>query len=173
MGLFLIFAATAYWGFQIVRFERLNDQVGRALDASPDAADSLLESVAAWKDTPGVAARARSTVLDIVVNHPTSVAAVAHALFDVVEVSPTSSGAWQAFAEMRSGRGDDMGIVLAAFRMSALTGSHEGKIMKRRALFGLTHWAELPERDRNTVVRDLWRRRGWPITGGPRTTVSL
>ena len=155
LGLFLIFAGTVYWGVQIVRFERLNNQVGRALDTSSEAADSLLESVAAWKETPGVASRARSSVLDIVLNHPTSVAAVAHALFDVVEASPTSSGAWQALAEIESVRGDDMDHVLDAFRMSALTGSHEGSVMKQRALFGLKHWTELPERDRDTVVRDL------------------
>jgi hypothetical protein len=156
LGLFLIFAATAYWGFQIVRFERLNYEVGSALDTSPEAADSLLESVAAWKGTtPGVASRARGTVLDIVLNHPTSVAAVAHALFDVVEASPTSSGAWQALAEIESVRGDDFDHVLDAFRMSALTGSHEGSVMKQRALFGLKHWTELPERDRDTVVRDI------------------
>jgi hypothetical protein len=155
VGLFLIFAGTAYWGAQIVRFERLNNQVGRALDTSPEAADSLLESVAAWKDTPGVAARSRGTALEIVLKHPTSVAAVAHALADLVEASPTSSGAWQALAEIESVRGDDMDHVLDAFRMSALTGSHEGSVMKQRALFGLQHWTELPGRDRDTVVRDL------------------
>jgi hypothetical protein len=155
LGLFLIFAGTAYWGFQVVRFERLNDQVGRALDESPAAADSLLDAVSAWKDTPGVASRARGTVLDIVVNHPTSVAAVAHALFDVVEAAPTSSAAWQALAEIEAVRGDDMDHVLDAFRMSALTGSHEGSVMKQRALFGLKHWTELPQRDRDTFVRDL------------------
>ena len=52
-------------------------------------------------------------------------------------------------------RGDDMDHVLDAFRMSELTGSHEGSVMKQRALFGLKHWTELPERDRDTVVRDL------------------
>ena len=123
LGLFLIFAATAYWGAQIVRFERLNDEVGRALDTSPEAADSLLEAVADWKQTPGVAARARGTVLNIVMNHPTSVAAVAHALVDVVEASPTSSAAWQGFAEIEAVRGDDIEHVLDAFRMSALSGS--------------------------------------------------
>lgn len=155
LGLFLVFAGTAYWGVQIVRFERLNDQVGRALDTSPEAADNLLESFAAWKDTPGVAARARGTALEIVLNHPASVAAVAHALFDVVEAAPTSSGAWQGLAEIEAVRGDDMEHVLDAFRMSALTGSHEGSVMKQRALFGLKHWTALPERDRDTVVRDL------------------
>jgi hypothetical protein len=155
LGLFLIFAGTVYWGAQIVRFERLNNQVGRALDTSSEEADSLLESVAAWKQTPGVASRARSSVLDIVLNHPTSVAAVVHALFDVVEISPTSSGAWQGLAEIEAVRGDDMDHVLDASRMSALTGSHEGSVMKQRALFGLKHWTELPQRDRDTVVRDL------------------
>jgi hypothetical protein len=58
-------------------------------------------------------------------------------------------------AEIEAVRGDDMEHVLDAFRMSALTASHEGSVMNRRALFGLQHWTELPEQDRNTVVRDL------------------
>jgi hypothetical protein len=145
------------------------------LDTLPEAADSLLESVAAWKNSPGVASRARSTVLDIVLNHPTSVAVVAHALFDVVEASPTSSGAWQGLAEIESFRGDDMEHVLDAFRMSALTGSHEGNIMKRRALFGLKHWAEMPERDRDIVVRDALTTAKYPEyrTEDYRTVIAL
>jgi hypothetical protein len=162
IGLCLIFATTAYWGVEIVRFERLNDQVGRAEDASPEAADGLLESVAAWKDMPGVASRARGTALGIVLNHPTSVAAVAHALFDVAEASPTSSAAWESLAEIEAVRGDDMDHVLDAFRMSALTGSHEGAVMKQRALFGLKHWTELPQQDRDVVVRDIAATAGVP-----------
>jgi hypothetical protein len=45
--------------------------------------------------------------------------------------------------------------VLAGFRMSVLTGSHEGYYMAQRAMFGLQHWSELPEEDRRTVIRDI------------------
>jgi hypothetical protein len=48
-----------------------------------------------------------------------------------------------------------MESVLAALRMSALTGSHEGYFMMQRALFGLKHWNEFPEADRRAVVRDI------------------
>ena len=86
---------------------------------------------------------------------PDNISAIAHAVADIAEASPTSSGAWQTLAQLRSVRGDPMENVLTAFRMSALTGSHEGHVMKQRAIFGLEHWAEMPERDRDTVVRDL------------------
>ena len=39
--------------------------------------------------------------------------------------------------------------------MSALVGSHEGYQMTERVKFGLEYWAELPDEDRHTVIRDL------------------
>jgi hypothetical protein len=45
--------------------------------------------------------------------------------------------------------------VLPGFRMSVLTGSHEGYYMSERVAFGLDYWTELPEEDRRTVIRDL------------------
>jgi hypothetical protein len=160
LGLLLVFAITAYAGTQVVAFVQLENRVDAARAAATDgqrqSVASLLGPVFEWIHTPGLATRANNLRLGIVYTADrVDIVGVSHALVDLAEAAPTSAGTWEAFAEMRSGRGDDMDIVLAAFRMSALTGSHEGKIMKRRALFGLTHWAELPERDRNTVVRDL------------------
>ena len=82
-------------------------------------------------------------------------AAVESALDEVLKASPTSVVGWQARVDYQQARGVPMELVLASFRMSALTGSHEGFLMARRARFGLEHWSDLPERDRRTVVRDL------------------
>jgi hypothetical protein len=73
----------------------------------------------------------------------------------MAETSPTSTATWLALAEVRLARNDPKERMLAAFRMSALTGSHEGFFMMRRAVFGLEHWTDLPDPDRRIVVRDL------------------
>ena len=99
---------------------------------------------------------------------PNDNAAIEGALDELAAVSPTSTATWQALAEIRKARGEPMERVLAAFRMSALTGSHEGYFMMQRAIFGLAHWNELPEEDRRIVVRDI-RRKRW---AGERTPDS-
>jgi len=77
------------------------------------------------------------------------------AVSEVVENSPTSDQVWQELAERRLARGAPITSVLAAFHMSVLTGSHQGFTMVRRATFGLEHWADLPESDRRTALRDV------------------
>lgn len=156
----LVFAVTAYAGTQVVAFVQLENRVDaaraeKAGSQRPSVA-GLLDPVFEWIHTPGLATRANGLRLGIIYTaDPPDIIGVSHALVDLAEAGPTSAETWEALTEMRSGRGDHMDGVLAAFRMSALTGSHEGRIMKRRALFGIAHWAEMPERDRNTVVRDL------------------
>ena len=160
LGLILVFATTAYYGAQIVAFMHFEDQVAAARAApykgQRQPKDSLLGAVSAWTDTAAVATRARNLRFELtLVEMPDNISAIAHAVGDIAEASPTSSGAWQTLAQLRSARRNSMENVLTAFRMSALTGSHEGHVMKQRAIFGLEHWAEMPEGDRDTVVRDL------------------
>jgi hypothetical protein len=109
-----------------------------------------------WKNTSGVAARARSLSLDIVLaKTPGDKAAIDNALRELAEGSPTSVAAWQALLTFGQASGAPKESVLAAFRMSALTGSHEGYFVMQRAIFGLEHWTDLPEVDRRTVMRDV------------------
>jgi hypothetical protein len=159
LGLILVFGTTAYYGAQIVAFMHFEDQVAAARAApykGQRQPKDRLAAVSAWTDTAGVPTRARNLRFELtLVETPDNISAIAHAVGDIAEASPTSSGAWQTLAQLRSARGDSMENVLTAFRMSALTGSHEGHLMKQRAIFGLEHWAEMPEGDRDTVVRDL------------------
>jgi hypothetical protein len=153
-ALFLVFGLTAYAGAHIVAFEELTHRVWFGPRDQP--VKSVLDSVEAWTNTSGVATPARSLMLDVIVAEtPHDHAATESALEELAAASPTSTAAWQSLAEVRKARGAPMESVLAAFRMSALTGSHEGFFMMRRAIFGLEHWGELPREDRRTVVRDL------------------
>src|SRR5262249_44612706 len=152
-GFILIFAVTAYGGATILGFERLK---GRLDSLRGPSIDSMLGSISAWKDSPAVAARARRLALDVVVAEtPADLSGVEKALDDVVKESPTTVDAWQARVGYLQARGAPRERVVASFRMSALTGSHQGFAMVDRASFGLEHWSELPEAERRTVVRDL------------------
>ena len=157
----MVFAITAYSGADIVAFERLEDRVGSG--GVVREAQTWIERVSNWKNTTGVTTRARSLTLDIVLAEtPDDGPAIGNALDDLIEATPTSAAAWQARAGFQKARGGSMENVLAAFRMSALTGSHEQYFMVQRAIFGVEYWNELPEVDRHTVVRDLLGTASWP-----------
>ena len=86
---------------------------------------------------------------------PDDKVAIENASAEAAEVSPTWAAGWQDLAAARLASGTPMEKLIAAFRMSNLMGSHEGFVMVRRAIFGLEHWADLPELDRRTVIRDV------------------
>jgi hypothetical protein len=159
VGLFVLFGVAVYGGAELVGFERvatplIADVVTKTVTQPVDS--SMQPFVSTWVDVTGVATRARRLSLQIVLAETLDdTGAVEQALSQLAENSPTVVSAWQALAEARSARGAPMESVLAAFRMSALTGSHEGYMMMQRAVFGLEHWTELPEPERRTVIRDL------------------
>jgi hypothetical protein len=159
VGLFLLFGVAVYGGAELVSFEKVADPL--IADSGASRATQLVDSwmqpfASAWADVAGVAKRARRLSLQIVLTEtPDDIAAIEQAMSQLTENSPTMASAWLALAETRSARGAGMESALAAFRMSALTGSHEGYMMMHRAIFGLEHWTELPEPDRRTVMRDV------------------
>jgi hypothetical protein len=153
-ALLLVFGLTAYGGANILGFERLANRIWFGPADQP--LRSALDSVSAWTNTSSIATPARSLMLDVIMAEtPHDNEAIEGALAEIAASSPTSTATWQALAEVRKARGASMENVLAAFRMSSLTGSHEGYFMMQRAIFGLEHWNQLPEQDRRTVVRDL------------------
>jgi hypothetical protein len=159
IALFLLFGVVVYGGAELVSFERVADPLiadAVASRATQQVDSSMQPFVSAWADVTGVAKRARRLSLQIVLTEtPDDITALEQAMSQLAENSPTMVSAWLALAETRSARGAPRESVLAAFRMSALTGSHEGYMMMQRAMFGLEHWTELPEFDRRTVIRDL------------------
>ena len=159
VGLFVLFGVAVYGGAELVRFETVATPLiaDAAAKRSTQWIDSSMQPfVSTWADVTGVATRARRLSLQIVLTEaPQDTAALEQAMSQLAENSPTIVSAWLALAETRAARDAPMESVLAAFRMSALTGSHEGYMMMQRAIFGLEHWMELPEPDRRTVIRDV------------------
>ena len=160
-----MFGLTAYSGANILKFEALWNRI--LFGPADELLARVLDSVSPWTNTNSVAMPARSLVLDLIVAEtPNDKAAIEGALEEIAAAAPTSTAAWQSLAETRKARGAPMESVLAAFRMSALTGSHEGFFMMQRATFGLLHWSELPEEGRRIVVRDIVSSVG-PANGAP------
>jgi hypothetical protein len=153
LGFLVVFAVVAYGGANIIAFERLPGWV-RSSPGQP--IDRLAGPISTWKNTTGIATRARTFVLEIILaKTPGDTAAIENALDEVVRASPASVTAWQARAAHQRARGAPMERVLPGFRMAVLTGSHEGYYMTQRVKFGFEYWSELPEVDRRTVIRDL------------------
>jgi hypothetical protein len=157
----LVCIVTAYSGVKLCVFLHGVGETVAALDTPSEseaqlATTAAMAFVARWKDVAGAADSARRLGLGVVkAEMPNDKAALETLLSNVVENSPTSDTIWQDIAEIRQARGRSVDAVLTAFRMSVLTGSHEGAGMIRRAIFGLEHWKDMPEPDRRTVVRDL------------------
>jgi hypothetical protein len=152
--LLLVFGLTAYYGANILGFKALANRVW--FGPADQTLSSALDSVSRWTDTSSVSTTARHLMLQIIMAEtPHDYTAIENALDEFAAASPTSTSTWEVLAEVRNARGASIESVLAAFRMSALTGSHEGYYMMQRAIFGLKHWNELPEADRRTVSRDI------------------
>jgi hypothetical protein len=153
-ALLVVFGLTAYSGANILGFQALANRVWYGPADQP--LGIALGSVSGWTNTSSVATAAQNLMLEMIMAEtPRDYAAIQNVLEEIAATSPTSTSTWAALAEVRKARGESMERVLAAFRMSWLTGSHEGDIMMRRAIFGLKHWNALPEEDRRTVVKDI------------------
>jgi hypothetical protein len=160
VGLLFVFGSNAYYGVELFAYQRLSDRISAELGREPGTAQSIGSSdasaISSWWNITGVAGWARGLLLAVVQVHtPEDKLAIERATAAVAEVSPTWAAGWQDLAAARLASGAPMEKVIAAFRMSSLTGSHEGFVMARRAIFGLEHWSDLPGADQHTVIRDV------------------
>ena len=165
VALVVVFALTAYAGANMVGYLALANHIWFGPRDQPLA--NVLDAVSAWKNTSSVGALSRSLALELIMAEtPNDAAALEGAIEEIAAVTPASTSAWQALAEIRKAQGAPMETVLPAFRMSALTGSHEGYFATQRAIFGLLNWNELPDSDRQIVIRDIVTSVG-PENGAP------
>jgi hypothetical protein len=159
-GLLFVFGLTAYYGVELFAYQSLSDRISTELGRVPGSAQQIGEAdksaISSWSNVTGVAGWARGLLLAVIrADTPDDKLAIEVASADAAEVSPTWGAGWQDLAAARLATGAPMEKVIAAFRMSNLTGSHEGFVMARRAVFGLEHWSELPGADQRTVIRDV------------------
>jgi hypothetical protein len=111
----------------------------------------------AWFDTAPVAAMALDTALDEMADADglTAVKRRVDLLTELLSHRPLSSMAWLSLADGRLLSGAPYKDVLAALKMSSLTGPNEARIMWRRGMFSLQQWESLPAEFQQQAARDL------------------
>ena len=75
----------------------------------------------------------------------------------LVAARPLSSQVWLSLAVFRLVAHEELARVLAALRLSWLTGPNEGSVLWQRGVFGLALWDFLPASERERTARDLAR----------------
>jgi O-antigen ligase len=75
----------------------------------------------------------------------------------VVAARPLSSQAWLSLAVVRLVAREQLTSILAALRLSWLTGPNEGRVLWQRGMFGLALWDFLPIDAREQTIRDVAR----------------
>lgn len=116
-------------------------------------------SARAWIGVPAFDA----TLRDITGQYgSTAVARRIDSLEQLLAARPMSSAAWLALAETRLTGGQPYKDVLAALRMSSLTGPNEAAVMWPRGIFCLLQWDALPPDFQRRAILDL----AGPITAG-------
>ena len=118
-------------------------------------ADTLVTSD--WMGEPTVA----TSAIDAAVGEMGSAAGIEEAshhadrLTWLLTERPLSSTAWLALASMRLVTAAPYRDVLAALKMSSITGANEERVMWQRGMFGLMQWEALPPDARQRTIADL------------------
>jgi hypothetical protein len=73
----------------------------------------------------------------------------------LLSAQPLDSVRWLSLAATRHLAGEPPKKVLAALRLSFLTGPNEGDVLVQRVLFGLSVWDELPADIQWRIAKDL------------------
>jgi hypothetical protein len=152
----MVAAMTMAW--DVTRFEELRAgwPAPSATVDSPADFQQRMVRLRSFEDQPVIAQTARDFALTAALRaDPLTPAVVEDAVDDVLAAAPALTRAWLLLAAVRLDQGQPPEAVLAAFRMSVLTGSHEGEVMAKRAVFGLSNWEIFPEDDRRALVRDV------------------
>ena len=144
-----MFAVIAPCAFAIIRgSEIVGFCTARAAVASDAAAVGTMRR---WTEVPGLTTAAREVLLDGSADQRER----AHDLVALLAARPLSPNHWLSLAAMRLGPGKPYAQVLAALKMSWVTGPNEAEPMWRRGLFGLLQWPLLPPAARSRTLRDL------------------
>jgi hypothetical protein len=120
---------------------------------------ALVRPLGAWIGAPGVTAAALSATLTQLTD-PADLDGAAKRLDELaalLSVRPLSSRNWLALAEMRLVTGRPKPEVLAALKMSWVTGPNEGTLMWQRGMFGVLIWELLSPEERKLTIEQIVR----------------
>lgn len=120
-------------------------------------ADKPGDAALAWIGVPAVTTAALDAALrDIAEQNGTTAAEQRVALLtQLLAARPMSSIAWLSLAGMRVATGQPYGTILAALKMSSVTGPNEAEVMWERGIFCLLQWEALPPDFQQRAIVDL------------------
>jgi hypothetical protein len=120
---------------------------------------ALVSPLGAWIGAPGVTTAALSATLTQMTD-PADLDGAAKRLDELaalLSVRPLSSRNWLFLAEMRLVSGRPKPEVLAALKMSWVTGPNEGMLMWQRGVFGVLIWELLSPEERKLTIEQIAR----------------
>lgn len=115
------------------------------------------DAARAWIGVPAVTTAALDAALrDIAEQNGTTAAEQRVALLtQLLAARPMSSIAWLSLAGMRVATGQPYETILAALKMSSVTGPNEAEVMWERGIFCLLQWEALPPDFQQRAIVDL------------------
>jgi hypothetical protein len=125
--------------------------------ATQETSEGRASQIDGWFNTPLVATMALDQALDTAAD-ANGVATAQRRddfLSELLSHRPLSPMAWLSLAAERQADGASQRDVLAALKMSALTGPNEAPVMWRRGMFSLQQWETLDPDFQRQTVRDL------------------
>ncbi len=115
------------------------------------------DATRAWIGVPAVTAAALDATLRDIAQEGGAAAAQQRIalLTQLLAVRPMSSIAWLSLAGMRVATGRPYNDVLAALKMSSVTGPNEAEVMWERGILCLLQWEGLPPEFQQRAIVDL------------------
>src|SRR5262245_12723081 len=115
------------------------------------------EFINTWGAVPGLASKALQVGLTDEVNPSDTMVAYRRReiLSEILSIKPLSSMDWFSLSTMRLATDQSTEDVLAALRLSMLTGPNEAYIMVKRGVFGASLWESLSPDLKSRVAYDL------------------
>ena len=148
LSILCICGVTSFWGWHVATFAQ-----ARAASSSTGAG---MSTVLASIGVPALTAEVNETLLrqgSIGTSEPPLLRLVR--MNALLAVRPLLAQMWLSLAEERLVLGRPATEILAALRMSWITGPNEGSTMWRRGVLGMMEWETLPSDARRLTIADL------------------
>src|SRR5262249_1134745 len=136
-------------GWRIVHFSLVTMNI--------DSSEKRAELINTWGAVPGLASKALQVGLTDETNPSDAMIAYRRReiLSEILSIKPLSSMLWLSLSAMRLATDQSPEDILAALRLSMLTGPNEAYVMVKRGVFGVSLWERLSPDVKSRVAYDL------------------